>query len=92
MMRWSILCLFAVVVLGCDDPATGGSDCSPGFRDSCTCADGARGSRECLDGGGYGACQCEPGQNNGDTCDYDCTDRVCGDDGCGGVCGTCAGG
>jgi len=61
-----------------------GSDntCDPGRQVGCTCDNGKQGVKTCsADGSHWGSCDCE--------CQRNCTGRVCGDDGCGGSCGTC---
>jgi len=71
--------LLAGLLAGCDEAR---KVCDPGQRASCTCAGAASGEMTCLsDGSGWRPCQC---------CYPSCFRRMCGDDGCGGSCGTCA--
>jgi hypothetical protein len=69
-----------------DDPAIAACDCY-----ACVCMY----SPECCDAGGAwsAACASVCVQCGGSCpCEFDCKGRECGDDGCGGTCGTCTGG
>jgi formylglycine-generating enzyme required for sulfatase activity len=71
--------------------ASGACICAPQFAQIC-CKDGAR---TCwIDGcGNQGKVveSCPDGCKNGVCCTPDCRETMCGDDGCGGTCGTCSG-
>lgn len=73
--------------LACECPTAMGV-CTPSARVGCTCDDGSLGLQTCRsDGSGFSACgDCMP------TCTPQCGSRRCGDDGCGGSCGSCIAG
>ncbi|MBN2498095.1 MAG: formylglycine-generating enzyme family protein [Deltaproteobacteria bacterium] len=49
---------------------------------ACFCEDGHQGTKTCLpEGDSWSECDCD--------CERQCVGRVCGEDGCGGSCGTC---
>jgi hypothetical protein len=88
--------LMAAGLVACDDTA-----CVVGETTSCVCANGNSGLRTCRADKTLSACSCAtdvpdtviaPDMSVADgDCVPSCTARVCGDDGCGGSCGTCSG-
>ena len=62
------------------DPSSCDGICGQVAPDGCSCQDGCEEVGDC----------CADYVDSCDTCVPDCTGRVCGDDGCGGACGTCA--
>ncbi|MGZ5966054.1 MAG: hypothetical protein ACXWUG_10550 [Polyangiales bacterium] len=88
--RWFV---FAVVtVVGCsaggtssDSNSTAARICDPGASRPCACSDGRSGAQACSDdGAAYDTCEC--------VCAPTCAGKQCGNDGCGGTCGSCAAG
>jgi len=65
----------------CDSASDEGFACVLGAVEACDYGGGQPGHRVCEAGCAWGGCICDP----------DCTGAVCGDDGCGGSCGTCDG-
>lgn len=66
--------------------------CVPGASQSCPCpGGGAPGVQVCTDDGlRFGACSgCQTAPPPDVPCARNCAGRACGDDGCGGQCGTC---
>lgn len=84
--------------------ASGSSDtpsmmraCVPGATQACACIGGGSGVQTCSDDGSrLGACVGCPTPDASppidSSCLRNCTGRSCGDDGCGGQCGSCASG
>ncbi len=72
----------------CDAPwicEAGVCECRPGAIIACECSDGREGVAVCeADRSSHTPCDCTEA-----TCTPSCTGRECGDDGCGGSCGSC---
>jgi hypothetical protein len=85
-----VLLVVAVLsgVAACDSRGDGGMLCDPGDVQVCPCPGAGNGVQSCNSGGtGWNACEgCTTGQ-----CVPKCSGKECGDDGCGGSCGTCPG-
>jgi hypothetical protein len=98
--------IVGLVLLGALAGCGGEEDCTVGETEACTCANGNSGLRTCRSDGALSACICATvtPDATGDTtvtpdaagADSDCVPKCdgweCGDDGCGGTCGSCAGG
>lgn len=86
-MMFRVLALiagFAFSCLGCAD-VDGPEGCVAGQTAVCGCEGGRSGVQSCDAAGRFGVCRCE----GGTACTPQCSGRVCGDDGCGGRCGSC---
>jgi len=101
---WMLGVAVVVGMVGCGTATGGGgtvNGCTPGVTQACLCPGGAMGVQTCNDlGNGYGSCAGCPGavdsgtptQNDAVACTPNCGARRCGDNGCGGSCGSCAAG
>jgi hypothetical protein len=78
---FAVAAAVGAAVEGCGAPPAG---CTPGETQACACPGGASGVQTCsASGTAFGACTgCPSGRA--------CGSRVCGSDGAGGSCGTCA--
>ncbi len=101
MLRATIS-VFGLVLLIALSACGGDDSCTVGETEACTCANGNSGVRTCRSDGALSACICStvtadvtvtPDVGVGDSdCVPKCDGWECGDDGCGGTCGTCKGG
>ncbi|MEZ4267541.1 MAG: hypothetical protein R3F39_14275 [Myxococcota bacterium] len=100
MLR-AIIIVWGLVLLTALGACDESSKCTAGETSACTCANGNSGERTCRSDGELGACICATVTSDvvvtpdAAVADSDCVPKcegwTCGDDGCGGSCGTCPG-
>lgn len=83
--RIAVLSLLVTTACGAPAPGPGGYYCQPGQTISCVCPGTGTGTQTCSSAGTWSTCAGCVG-----TCTPSCNGRRCGDDGCGGSCGSCA--
>ncbi len=80
------LCLLTIAMfVFCDCTQTDPCDPNPCLNGGSCAANGTVAECTCIGGYSGGTCEIPP-------CEPDCAGKECGDDGCGGTCGTCTGG